>query len=100
MLKFVLNPDSNEEFDYEGDFYFSFYEINLYVENFINQIGFIDSNIKNKISSDIILLIKNEYLPYLITHEFNIAKRAGVLDKKNVLKSFLRKSKISLCFLE
>ena len=82
--------DTNIDENIEGNLYFCLKEINDYIEKYIKLIDApLDNFTKDHLIVQINLKIKNELLAFVLVHEFNISKRAGVLDKNNELKSFV-----------
>jgi|GEM_PF-1908264 len=77
----------------ESDFFYSFFHINSFINEEIYRILVNESLFcSQKVSRDVNVYIKDNFLCYILIHEFNIAEKAGLLPdehENNKLKSFV-----------
>lgn len=91
LVREIINITTNTNNNIQSDFYYSISSLTKIVENKLIQllkkeesitaIQFVNKNLfVINLSGQINLYIKNNLLPFILTHEFNIAKEAGIIN--------------------
>jgi type 2 lantibiotic biosynthesis protein LanM len=99
VFKINFNKQINEEIIY-ADYYCSIFQINEYIyEEIASSISKIECYLedpiefRSKIADQTIVFFKNNFLSFVLVHEFEIAKSAGILegqDEEEIFKFFIQ----------
>lgn len=89
---FVFNKKKKSNYNLKPDFFYCLFEINDYFDNLLSKQNFItlSNYVKEHLIYQLSIKIKDEFLSSILVHEFEISKRANVLEKSNPLLSFVQ----------
>lgn len=89
---FVFNKKKKSNYNLKPDFFYCLFEINDHFDNLLSKQNFItlSSYVKEYLIYQLSIKIKDEFLSSILVHEFEISKRAKVLEKSNPLLSFVQ----------
>lgn len=92
MFEFKMSEKYEDQL--QADFFYCLFEVNHHFERLINLQKFVilSDYVKEHLIYQLSIKVKDEFLSPILVHEFEISKRAAVLEEGDVLLSFVKMS--------